>query len=342
MGFPLPNQQGAMTNTESSFPLTYLRLRFTCMAETPLNLGGLRAGSNLRGALLNVMRRATCDQSPLVERGLLVDPDHTAHCPVCWLVAANEHPGRERRGYSIIPPTVAAERLEPGEHFDFHLTLFGDAVRFLPYFVLAVPEVGRIGVGPGRGKFCLKRIDAEHPLEGDWPVLAEGDTIVRPPQQTPRHRDLCTAARVLAGQLNTRQPCLRINFLTPLRLIVNKHLLKAPDFGALFNHILLRVDHLAAQHARAAPRPVEERERLWNLANQVWLVEDGTRWVDLPSGSSRTGKPTWISGLIGPARYTAAAEVWQEMLPWLLWGQVVQVGKDTVKGNGSYQISILG
>lgn len=331
-----------MTNTASSFPLTYLRLRFNCLAETSLNLGGLRAGSNLRGALLNIMRRAACDQYPLLDRGQPVDPNHVAHCPVCWLAAANEHPGHERRGYSIIPPAATTERLAPGERFDFHLTLFGEAIRYLPYFVLAVPEVGRVGVGLGRGQFSLKRIDAEHPLEGDWPVLAEGDTVVRPPQTPPGHREICTAARVLAGQLCARQPCLRIDFRTPLRLIVNKHLLKIPDFGALFSHILLRGDHLAAQHAGAAPRPAVERERLWNLANQVRLVDDGTRWVDVPSGSSRTGQQTWISGLIGPACYIAAEEVWRELLPWLLWGQVTQVGKDTAKGNGTYQIHIVG
>lgn len=326
----------------STFPLTYLRLRFTCAAETPLDLGGLRAGSNLRGALLNIMRRATCDQYPLLERGQEVDPDHAAHCPVCWLAAANENPGHERRGYSLIPPAADSTRLAPGERFSFHLTLFGEADRFLPYFVLAVPEVGRVGVGPGRGQFSLKRIDAEHPLNGDEPVLAEGDTVVRPPQTLPGHRDICTAARVLAGQLSGRQPCLRIDFRTPLRLIVNKRLLKAPDFGAIFGHILLRVDHLAAQYAGAGQRPIEDRDRLWALANQVRLVEDGTMWVDVPSRSSRTGQKTWLSGLIGPARYFAPAETWRELLPWLLWGQVTQVGKDTAKGNGAYQIQIVG
>ena len=40
---------------------------------------------------------------------------------------------------------------KPGERFEFGLTLFGRALQFLPYFVLAVPEMGRLGVGPGRG-----------------------------------------------------------------------------------------------------------------------------------------------------------------------------------------------
>jgi hypothetical protein len=80
-----------MTNSSSpSFPLTALRLRFHCQAETALNLGGLCAGSNLRGALVSVMRRATCGGDPS-------DATHAALCPVCWLVAARPS-GEERRG----------------------------------------------------------------------------------------------------------------------------------------------------------------------------------------------------------------------------------------------------
>lgn len=323
---------------DSSLPLTFLRLRFHCQAVTQLNLGGLRAGSNLRGALLNVMRRATCDQPAYP--GAAPDPDHTARCPVCWLAAADEHPGHERRGYALTPPECPAGSLPPGSCFDFHLMLFGEAARYLPYFVLAVPEAGRWGVGPGRGQFRLLSIFAEHPSGPDWTVLAEGDNLVCPPPAPVTHADLLARAETLASRLNGREPRMRFDFKTPLRLIVDKHLLKSPDFGALFNHILLRVDHLAAQHAGAEPRPAEDRERLWNLANRVRLVKSETGWADVSSGSRRTGQPTWISGMVGPAWYSAPADVWRELLPWLLWGQFVQAGKDTAKGNGVFTFSI--
>ncbi|MBU0512925.1 MAG: hypothetical protein KKD28_10745 [Chloroflexi bacterium] len=44
-----------MTNSPPLFPLTYTRLRFHCQAETHIRFDGLRAGSNLRCTLLNVM-----------------------------------------------------------------------------------------------------------------------------------------------------------------------------------------------------------------------------------------------------------------------------------------------
>lgn len=222
----------------SSFPLTSLRLRFHCAAESHIQFVGLRAGSNLRGALVNVMRRATCAGDPS-------DATHLAICPVCWLVAANDHPGQERRGYVITPPLGVGESLEPGAAFDFHITLFGEAVRYLPYFVLAVPETGRTGLGPGRGRFALKSIHAEHPLAGDWVVLKEGENVVRPPTQNVTHADIQQKAETFADGLGSGAARLRLDFMTPLRIILEERLLKSPDFGAIFNHILRRLDELA-------------------------------------------------------------------------------------------------
>ena len=322
-----------MSNSDS-FPLTSLRLRFQCVAESPIQLGGLRAGSNLRGALVNVMRRATCAGDP-------ADAAHVAVCPVCWLVAAKDHPGQERRGYVITAPLKVGETLEAGAGFDFHITLFGQAAQYLPYFVLAVPETGRTGVGAGRGRFALKSIYAEHPLAEDWTVLAEGENIVRPPAQPAAHADILQAAEKVAGSLGDGAARLRVDFLTPLRIILEERLLKSPDFGAIFNHILRRLDELAVQHAGGVERPLEERQRLWELANRVRLVESQAGWVDVRSGSSRTGQPTWISGLVGSAWYSAPVEAWRELLPWLLWGEITQVGKDTSKGNGVYRLNVV-
>lgn len=315
------------------FPLTYLRLRFTCRAETPLVLGGLRAGSNLRGALLTVMRRATCT-------GDTSDLTHATACPICWLAAANEHPGQERRGYAIAPPRSGTETIQPGEEFDFRISLFGDAVRYLPYFVLAVPEAGRNGVGPGRGCFTLKTINAERPLEDDWPVLKEGENIVRPPSRPVAHADIQRTADALAARLDGKQPRLALEFITPLRLIVDRRLLKAPDFGVIFARLLERLDDLTAQHAGGSPRPLQDRQTWWELANQVRLIESQAVWAEVSSGSSRTGGQTWISGLVGSAWYSASADIWRPLLPWLLWGEVVQVGKDTAKGNGVFRVQI--
>lgn len=315
----------------SNTPLAFTRLRFTCEAETALNLGGWRAGSNLRGALLNVMHRAICAGNPN-------DPEHVKICPVCWLAASNEKPGVERRGYVIAPPINAPEIIQASERFSFHITLFGKATHSLPYFVLAVPEAGRVGVGPGRGKFALKAVDSPRLKGRNLCVLKEGEHLVYPPEDMEGEAEVLHAAhQVFKGQASQNSR-VSLQFHTPLRLIYQKQLLKAPDFSIILSNILRRIDELAMQHAEASRRPISERENIWGLADKVRLVEDRTRWVEVASGSTRSQKPTWISGLVGEATYSAPVEAWSALLPWLVWGEVAQVGKNTAKGNGVFQI----
>lgn len=321
-----------------SFPLTALRLRFECEALDPIQLGGLKAGSNLRGALVNVMRRATCAAHPNATLGAApgLDPEHAKTCPVCWLVAASERPGEERRGYTLTPP-LGQDRLNPAERFAFHLTLFGNAVPSLPYFVLSVPEAGRVGVGAGRGRFALKNIWAEYPGREAQQVLKEGENIVRPPHGLIDHPLLLNEAESRLGQGFSS---LQVEWMTPLRLIVGEKLLKAPDFGALFAALLKRLDDLSIQFSGGQERPAAERQALWAQANRVRLVDNRAQWVEVQSGSSRTGQKTWLSGLLGSARYSAPPETWRTLWPWLAWGELTQVGKDTVKGNGVYRVRV--
>ncbi|MCX7840425.1 MAG: CRISPR system precrRNA processing endoribonuclease RAMP protein Cas6 [Anaerolineae bacterium] len=315
------------------FPLTATHLRFVCEATTPLRLEieTYRAGQNLRGALGAVMTRAYC-------AGDADDPAHIATCPVHWLLAANEKPGQERRGYAIVPPLPQDDSpnrvYESGERFEFGITLFGRALKFLPYFVLAVPEMGRLGVGIGRGKFVLKSVWAENPLTREREcLLAENDNLVRTPTLTMTHAEVMRITDCRLPIADCYFP-ITIDFLTPTRLIEEGDLAQAPAFDVLFARLLKRLDDLAEEYSGGTGRPREEIDTLEHLAARVQLVESHTRWVEVWSGSTRRGKPSPLSGIVGRAVYTAERAVWRAVLPWLLWGQLAQVGKSTVKGNG--------
>ena len=327
-----------------NFPLTLLHLRLRCRPLTSLDLGGYNAGMWLRGALSNVMSRAYC-------AGDARDPEHVRQCPVCWLLAADEHPGQERRGYAIVPPAIPPGAGASTQPFEFGLTLFGEAQRYLPYFLLAVPEAGHEGVGRGRGQFELREVWANNPITGDHEcVLAEGDSLVRMPQVRLSHADVLAEAQCLlddweewnerpAGELLK----LRLHFVTPTRLILNEQLVKVPDFGALFRRLLRHLDELAKQFCDPAwRRPLDEVHALHALADGVRLVDTSTHWIDLQSHSQRTGLSSPVGGFVGGAVYLAARETWAALMPWLLWGMATQVGKDTVKGNGVFRLEALG
>lgn len=328
-----------MTDVPAVFPLTALRLRFDCRAVTELDLGGLRAGMRLRGALLSVMNRSICALSPFppAER-LRIDPQHVQDCPVCWLQLYEPRPGQVRRAFALQPPLHTPARLPVGSDFSFAITLLGEGREYLPYFVLAVREIGEVGVGKGRGRFQVLGVFAEHADRSSASVWQSRQGVLQPSQRLMTHDEIATSAveRIQAhlngsGRLN-------LAFLTPLRVINEDRLLKTPRFEAFFDALLKRLDELADIYAGGYRRPYDERVRLRHLARQVELVENQTEWVELSSSSSRTGRETWISGLVGRAVYQAPAAVWNELLAWLAWAEMVQVGKDTVKGNGVVRI----
>jgi hypothetical protein len=321
-----------------STPLTLTHLRFHLIARSPINLGGHQAGERLRDALASVMLRAIC---PETRRGQKPSPEHAAVCPACWLLAADVNPGEVRRVYSLVPPHPAVELVEPGERFSFVLTLFGQGFQYLPYFVLAVPEMGRVGVGPGRGRFDLESIQALNPLAGEvQAVLEAGENVVRVPDGRIDWETALTAARALYPALEENGGNLSLQFLTPTRLIESRALVKTPDFGVFFQRLLQRIDQLAQQHAGDQRRSPEQIESLHALADRVRMVDAQMAWVDIWGPSGRTGNRTPLGGFVGSATYRARD--WEPLLPWLLLGQGVQVGKVTVKGNGVFQIILPG
>jgi hypothetical protein len=82
------------------------------------------------------------------------------------------------------------------------------------------------------------------------------------------------------------------------------------------------------------------KNRLLGLSDQVELTANQTRWQEVWSYSARQERRTPIGGLVGRARYRAAREVWTELLPYLLWGSIIHVGKNAVKGDGWYSIAV--
>lgn len=311
--------------------LSLVHLRFDVTTTTPLNLAGHLAGNNLRNGLASIMLYATC---PETERRSKPTPEHAASCPACWLLAAELEPGTVARGYALVPPQPPRYRLEAGESFSFVVTLFGSELTFLPYIVLAVSELGERGVGPGRGCFAIERIFAVQPLAGMQQLLWQrGESVVITP-------DLLIGADEVAGQVALLEDRvgaeLTLEFLSPLRLEEDGRQLKTPDFSVLFRRLLYRIDELNRQFADQMRRDSQEVAYLYQLADQVRLVEAETRWHELWSNSSRKHDKTPLSGLTGRAVYRSRD--WRPLLPWLVWGQAVQVGKAVTKGNGTYQI----
>lgn len=313
------------------------QLRFTVRAETDIHFASFK-GSALRGALADVLRQQYCPEWRNVETDAL----HRQLCPICQLLSWEQEDvvgGDLRRPYMLTPPVDRQRTYTKGETFTFGLTLFGTHQSLLPYFVLGVTAMGNIGVGRvdqngRRGRFTLVDLHAHHPLTGaSRSLLQNGRVDLTTLPVT--HADVLAYAASLE-QASTAEPHLTCTFHTPLRLNQGQQLVKTPNFFPLIKQVVLRVLDLCVQHGGGRPE-IALGQDIYPWANRVTLVADYTEWWELAGYSRRLGREQQLGGLIGAATY--ATPTWSPLLPWLVWGQVVQVGKNTVKGCGVYTIT---
>lgn len=311
-------------------------LVFTATALTPVALGE-QSGSAIRGAIAGALwerfcvnkAAPTCNDCPLLKI-----------CPVGALLAPmrdDEQKGSDQRPrpYVTRPPRDGARTYAPGETLHFGIALFGSATAFYPYVVMAVHELERGGLGmrlPNlggrRGALRLSAIAAVNPLTGDRQMLSTADNGVI---QEPALPIGAAEVRAYAARLPSEQITLR--FETPLRLIEQDRLVKRIALRPLIQRLMRRLDDLCIAYGDG-PLNLDFRALL-AIAEGVQVVEDRTRWVDVVSVSHRYGRRTPIGGLIGSATFAGDLGPLRELL---VWGSLVHVGRNCVKGDGWYRV----
>jgi hypothetical protein len=159
-----------------------------------------------------------------------------------------------------------------------------------------------------------------------------------------------TAAEVAAHAATLPEDRLTLTFLTPLRLVDGGRLVHAFAPRPFLQRLHERLDQLALAYGEAAsiaparggaPGDGEaaapgERRTLLTLADKVRVVADDTRWVDVVGYSSRQGRRLPIGGLVGAVTLAGPLGPLRESL---VWGSLIHVGKNAVKGDGWYRVA---
>lgn len=311
------------------------QIRVRARATSPLVLREY-VGSAIRGAFFGALwgRFCTNQAAPTCA----VCPLNQV-CPVSALVAPlrDEGPrGRDiPRPYAIHAPRSTRGAYGPGDDFSWGLTLFGRQRDLFPYAVMAIHQMAETGLGlrceangGRRGRFAVEEIAAVHPLTGETKVLqAAGARQVAMPDLPVTHEQIAAAAEALPGDR------VRLRFVTPTRLTDASALVRRPLPRPLVQRLLERLSALMREFGEGVP-PWDFAGLIAHAEN-IRLERDHTRWVELGSFSGRQGRVTPIGGFVGEAEYAGDL---RPLLPVLLWGTVVQAGKDTVKGNGVLEL----
>ncbi len=308
------------------------KYRLTLEAVDRLSLPPYK-GTTLRGGFGAVFRRTTCAQRQIKD---CHDCFLQATCPYAYIFETPLPEDSEvlslqqdiPRPFVIEPPLDRKRLYEPGEQLEFGLILIGRAIEYLPYFIVVFRELGRVGLGAGRGKCDLREVVAEQALSGAEEVIytASDDTV--------RNRDLAVGYQELGEEAETLNPTrVTLRFLTTTRIKHNGRFVSDPEFHVLLRAILRRLSSLYYFHC--GERWEADYRGLIEKAKEVRLLENRTEWVDWLRYSRRQRQKMNLGGFVGETSYEGDLEAF---LPLLVVGELVHVGKACVFGNGQYRI----
>jgi hypothetical protein len=321
-------------------PLTIHHLDFSATARTPLELDE-QAGASIRGALVGALWERFCANQAA---RACADCPLIKVCPVAALVAPmredGETGGAQRpRPYTVRPP-LGQRRFAPGDTLSFGLTLIGHAALLFPYVVMAAQGVEQTGLGRKittngyrRGTLQLDTIAAVDPLAHTrTPLYARGCPQVQAPGLPIDAQAVADYAATLPADRLT------LSLRTPLRLTEKRdgqtQLVHRFDPRPFFARLAWRLDQLAQAYGDGPP--IDDTRALLAQAERIHVLDDQTRWVDVVSYSSRTHARTPIGGLVGAVTLAGELGALRELL---VWGSLVHVGKNAVKGDGWYTIA---
>lgn len=225
--------------------------------------------------------------------------------------------------YIIVPPLTRRQYFKPDDLMSFEIVLIGKASEYLPYFVYTFTEMGRIGIGKGRGKFEVESVEALD-LDGTKMIYNSTDKLLRPSEN--RLDYTCFMNEGLESDEIT------IFFETPVRIKEHDKLSKDIHFNLFVKRLSERVFLLAHFHCGAE---MGDFEGFTKGSEDVTTIRNKLRWVDWERYSTRQETKMKFGGWIGEITYKGD---FQKYRPILKLGEYLHVGKATTFGLGKYRI----
>lgn len=214
-----------------------------------------------------------------------------------------------------------------GDNLAFDLILIGRAIDYLPYFIYTFEELGRIGIGKGKGRYELREVSCEgkgiyNSADRQLKTIHSNNSPLSPLKLRGDEMGVTPNSKLIT-----------LNFVTPTRIIVNGDLVVDLEFHHLIRSLLRRISTLSYFHD--GKRLELDFKGMIQRAQDVIVKERDTRWYDWERYSARQDVRMKMGGILGSVTFSGALA---EFMPYLLLGEHLHVGKGTSFGLGKYEI----
>ncbi len=322
------NKQVLIENAEH---FTLLKVRFYLKAAETVVLNNFK-GFTLRGGFGNIFKKIACI-------------DFSRECGECILrnkcvyAYIFETPFPENlidkipfqmayppRPYIIEPPFDSQIIFNSADEFYFDLVLIGKSIEYLPYFIFAFEELGKRGIGRGKGKYRLLKVEG---MDGQV-IYQEGGLQDKFIFLT--FQDILNRYRHCENPSNA--DCqITIRFVTPARFVLKDELKREVNFKEFITNLLRRISLLSIFHSNK--ELVFDYLGLLDDAQMIEVKNEEWDWCDLARYSRRQGRRIATGGLLGEVTFFGNLLIF---LPFIELGEYIHIGKQTSFGLGKYEI----
>lgn len=281
-------------------------------------------GPTLRGGFGRALRNVACS----------LGRDNCKECPIGTICAYSylfETPIAESatimRKYTQAPHPFVFEpnefgkpRVQEGDSVDHSLVVIGGAVRYLPYFFLAIERLGENGLGGDLVPFRVDRV-----------VTADGVTLFEQPRRG--HFDAAKLRGLLVEPGKSRTAAFQVVLQTPARITVNGRLAGIPTLPDVVRALARRVFLLRHFHCDGGDNPLSDD--FVEAAKAAHCLDARFHWEDADRYSTRQQQRVPIGGIVGRLRCEGDFGLLE---PLLRAGEYVHVGKNATFGLGKLAV----
>ncbi|MBI5194798.1 MAG: CRISPR system precrRNA processing endoribonuclease RAMP protein Cas6 [Nitrospirae bacterium] len=326
--------------------IPYKSFTFHAVPAEPLILPAYK-GSTLRGGFGNAFKKVVCAikskecKNCLLSQKCIYSYVFETPLPsdtkIMRKYTSAPHP------FIIEPPPEKKRGYTPKDEITFGLTLMGKALDYLPYFIYTFDELGKMGIGKGRGKYELKAVKS---LE--LGVMSEGK------EYTNNVIPAKVGIHIYSSDTKTLKPFkssflplsfdsepvtqnserLTLSFLTPTRIIYDSHLTLDLEFHILIRQLLRRLSLLSYFHCGIDTSDWDFKGII-EKAKDVKVHKQELKWHDWERYSARQDTRMTMGGFVGKITFEGNLE---PFMPLIKAGEILHVGKGTGFGLGKFKI----
>lgn len=273
--------------------------------------------STLRGGFGYTLRSIVCTTPQQKCAACILK--HT--CAYAYIFETFPAPGSARLNkYQAIPRPFTMVPRQQDSTVHITLTLFGNAIRYLPYFIYTLNTLGRKGLGKYKKRFHVTR------------VADRKDTTIYPVEENDVATGIVPDLLTVHPGAPKEEP-VTLDFYTPLVVRKNGQLLGHFDGDAFLRTLLRRVTNLHAFYGEGPGHDIDPSSYL-DAGAYIDFTPDMHK-KDASRFSTRQRRHIDYSGIVGTVHLEGATG---PVLPLLRAGEVLGVGKNTVFGYGHYRL----